>query len=321
MRAILTLLALSIVFTTQPAASQTYPAKPVHILVPYAAGGPADIAARLVGAKLTEAWGQTFVVENCPGGRGYIAMTAAAKAAPDGYTLVLATIGELAITPVLFKDVPYDFQRDFAPISLISDAAIVLAVHSGSPFKSVADVIAGARSRPGEISVGSPGQGTVNQVVIEWMGLNTGTKFQHVPYRGSAPAANALAAGDIPLGMLASSSVAPVVASGRVRVLAVASATRSKLNPDWPTLQQEGVADVNASTWTALLAPKDTPQHIIDKLNAEVVKVLNMPDTKERFATGGVETIPSSPAELTARARQDAAQFGTIAQKANIKPD
>jgi len=320
-RAILAFLALSVVFTTQPAASQTYPAKPVHILVPYAPGGPADIAARLVGAKLSEAWGQQVVVENRPGGRGYIAMTAAAKAAPDGYTLVMATIGEAAITPVLFKDVPYDIQRDFAPISLISDAAIVLAAHNGSPFKSVADVIAGARSRPGEVSVGSPGQGTVNQVVIEWLGLNTGTKFQHVPYKGSAPAATAVAAGDIPLGMLASSSVAPLLATGRVRVLAVASATRSKLNPDWPTLQQEGVADVNASTWTALLAPKGTPQHIIDKLNAEVVKLLNMPDTKERFATGGVDTIPSSPAELAARITQDAAQFGAIAQKANIKPD
>jgi len=320
-RAILAFLALSVVFTTQPAASQTYPAKPVHILVPYAPGGPADIAARLVGAKLSEAWGQQVVVENRPGGRGYIAMTAAAKAAPDGYTLVMATIGEAAITPVLFKDVPYDIQRDFAPISLISDAAIVLAAHNGSPFKSVADVIAGARSRPGEVSVGSPGQGTVNQVVIEWLGLNTGTKFQHVPYKGSAPAATAVAAGDIPLGMLASSSVAPLLATGRVRVLAVASATRSKLNPDWPTLQQEGVADVNASTWTALLAPKGTPQHIIDKLNAEVMKVLNMPDTKERFATGGVDTIPSSPAELAARITQDAAQFGAIVQKANIKPD
>jgi tripartite-type tricarboxylate transporter receptor subunit TctC len=320
-RAILAFLALSVVFTTQPAASQTYPANPVHILVPYAPGGPADIAARLVGAKLTEAWGQQVVVENRPGGRGYIAMTAAAKAAPDGYTLVMATIGELAITPVLFKDVPYDFQRDFAPISLISDATIVLVANSGSPFKSVADVIAGARSRPGEISVGSPGQGTVNQVVIEWMGLNTGTKFQHVPYRGSAPAATAVAAGDIPLGMLASSSVAPVLATGRVRALAVASATRSRLTPDWPTLQQEGVVDVNASTWTALLAPKGTPRDIINKLNAEVVKVLNMPDTKERFATGGVDTIPSSPAELAARITRDATQFGAIVQKANIKPD
>ena len=321
MRLIMALLALSLAFFAEPAASQTYPAKPIHMLVPYAPGGPADIAARLVSTKLTEAWGQQVVVENRPGGRGYIAMTSAAKAAPDGYTLVMATIGELAITPVLFKDVPYDFERDFAPISLISDATIVLAANSASPFKSVADVIAGAKSRPGEISVGSPGQGSVNQVVIEWLGLNIGTKFQHVPYRGSAPAASAVAAGDIPLGMLASSSVTPVLAAGRVRALAVASATRSKLNPDWPTLQQEGVADVNASTWTALLAPKGTPQDILDKLNAEVVKILNMPDTKERFATGGVETIPSSRAELAARIKQDAAQFAVIVQKANIKPD
>jgi tripartite-type tricarboxylate transporter receptor subunit TctC len=320
-RAILAFLTLSVAFTPQPAASQSYPTKPVHIIVPYAPGGPADIAARLVGAKLTEAWGRQIVVENRPGGRGYIAMTAAAKAPPDGYTLVMATIGELSITPVLFKDVPYDFERDFAPVSLISDATIVLAANSDSPFKSVTDVIAVAKSKPGEISVGSPGQGSVNQVVIEWLGLNIGAKFLHVPYRGSAPAASAVAAGDIPLGMLASSSVTPVLATGRVRALAVASATRSKLNPDWPTLQQQGVADVNASTWTALLAPKDTPQDIIDRLNAEVVKVLNMPDTKERFAAGGVETIPSSPTELAARIKHEAAQFGMIVQKANIRPE
>ena len=228
MRSILALLVASFTLLATPATAQTpYPARPVHILVPYAPGGPADIAARLVGAKLTEALGQQVVVENRPGGRGYVAMTAAAKAAPDGYTLVMATIGELAITPVLFKDVPYDFERDFAPISLISDAAIVLAASGESPFKSVADVIAAAKAKPGDISVGSPGQGTVNQVVIEWVGLNTGTKFQHVPYKGSAPAANAIAGGEIPLGMLASSSVAPLLAGGRVRVLAVAGAKRS----------------------------------------------------------------------------------------------
>jgi tripartite-type tricarboxylate transporter receptor subunit TctC len=291
------------------------------MLVPYAPGGPTDIAARLVGTKLAEAWGQQVVVENRPGGRGYIAMSAAAKAAPDGYTLVMATIGEVAITPALFKDVPYNVQIDFAPISLISDAPIVLAAHAGSSFKSVADVIAAAKAQPEYISVGSPGQGTVNQVVIEWMALNTGTKLQHVPYKGSAPAANAIAGGEIPLGMLASSSVAPLLPSGRIRVLAVASAKRSKFGPDWPTLQQEGVADIDASTWTALLAPKGTPQPIIDTLNAEVVKILNMPDIKERFATGGVDTIPSSAAQLDARIKQDAAQFSTIVQKANIKPD
>jgi tripartite-type tricarboxylate transporter receptor subunit TctC len=320
-RLILALLGSSLVFLAQPAASQTYPAKPIHLLVPYAPGGPADIAARLVGAKLTEAWGQQVVVENRPGGRGYVAMTAAAKAAPDGYTLIMATIGELAITPILFKDVPYDVERDFAPISLISDATIVLIAHGASPFKSVADVIAAAKAKPGEISVGSPGQGTVNQVVIEWMALNSGTKFQHVPYKGSAPAANAIAAGEIPLGMLASSSVAPLLPTGRVRVLAVASAKRSPLEPDWPTLQERGVADVDASTWTALLAPKGTPAPIIDKLNAEVVKILKLTDIRERFATGGVATIPSSAAELGARVKRDAAQFGAIAQKANIKSD
>src|SRR5437867_4881758 len=319
MRSILA--ALGVVLLAQGAVAQTYPTKPIHLLVPYAPGGPADIAARLVGGKLTEAWGQQVVVENKPGGNGFIAMTAAAKAAPDGYTLVMATIGEAAIAPVLFKDAPYNIERDFAPISLVSDATIVLAVHGESPFKSVADVIAAAKAQPGRISVGSPGNGTVNQIVIEWLALNTGTQFQHIPYKGSAPAATALAAGEIPLGMLASSSVAPHLKTGRVRVLAVASAKRSKFGPDWPTLQQAGVADVNASTWTALLAPKDTPQPVIDKLNAEVVKVLEMPDIKERFAAGGVDTIPSSPAGLGARIKQDTAQFGMIVQKADIKPD
>jgi tripartite-type tricarboxylate transporter receptor subunit TctC len=319
LHSILTLLLLSL--AAGPAAAQTYPERPIHILVTYAPGGPADIAARLIGAKLSDAWGQQVVVENRPGGRGYIGMTAAAKAPPDGYTLVLATIGEVAITPVLFKDAPYSIDSDFAPISLVSDATIVLAAHGDSAFKSVADVIAAAKAEPESISVGSPGQGTVNQVVIAWVGLNTGTKLQHVPYKGSAPAANAIAGGEIPLGMLASSSVAPLLPTGRVRVLAVASAKRSKFGPDWPTLQEAGVSEINASTWTALLAPKGTPQPVIDKLNAEVVKILNMDDIKERFATGGVATIPSSPSELDARIKQDGATFRAIAQKANIKAE
>jgi tripartite-type tricarboxylate transporter receptor subunit TctC len=319
LHSILTLLLLSL--AAGPAAAQTYPERPIHILVTYAPGGPADIAARLIGAKLSDAWGQQVVVENRPGGRGYIGMTAAAKAPPDGYTLVLATIGEVAITPVLFKDVPYSIENDFAPISLVSDATIVLAAHGASALRSVADVIAAAKAEPGSISVGSPGQGTVNQVVIAWVALNTGTKLQHVPYKGSAPAANAIAGGEIPLGMLASSSVAPLLPTGRVRALAVASAKRSKFGPDWPTLQEAGVSEISASTWTALLAPKGTPQPVIDKLNAEVVKILNMSDIKERFATGGVATIPSSPAELDARIKQDGATFRAIAQKANIKAD
>jgi tripartite-type tricarboxylate transporter receptor subunit TctC len=321
MRSILVLLGVSLILSAGPAQSQSYPTKPIHMLVPYAPGGPADIAARLLGARLTQAWGQQVVVENRPGGNGFIGMTAAAKAAPDGHALVLATIAELAITPALFPDLPYGPERDFAPISSISDAAIVLAAHGESSFTSVADVIAAAKAASGRISVGSPGNGTINHIVLEWMALNTGSKFQHIPYKGGAPVANAVAAGEILLAVTSSSSVAPHLKSGRVRVLAVASAKRSKFAPDWPTLQQQGVADVDASIWTALLAPKSTPQPIIDKLNVEVVKALDMPDIKERFAGVGAETIPSSAAELNARIRQDAAQFGVIVRKAKIQPD
>jgi tripartite-type tricarboxylate transporter receptor subunit TctC len=310
-----------VVFCAAPAQAQNYPAKPIHILVPYAPGGITDIASRIVGAKLTEAWGQQVLVENRPGGNGFIAMTAGAKAAPDGYTLTMVTVGDVALTPAMFKEMPYDVERDLAPIAMVSDAPMVLAAHADAPFKSVAEAIAAAKAQPGRISVATPGNGSVNQIVLEWMALNTGTQFQHIPYKGGAPAAAALAAGDIPLGVLASSSVAPHVKSGRVRVLAVTMGKRSTLNPEWPTLQQEGVKEVDASNWTALFAPKATPQPVIDKLNAEVVKILNMPDVKERFAGGGVVTISSSAAELDARVKQEAERFRAIVQKANIRPD
>jgi tripartite-type tricarboxylate transporter receptor subunit TctC len=310
-----------VVFCAASVQAQNYPAKPIHILVPYAPGGITDIASRIVGAKLTEAWGQPVVVENKPGGNGFIAMTAGAKAAPDGYTLTMVTVGDVAINPALFKEMPYDVQRDFAPVALVSDAPMVLAVHGNAPYQSVADVIAAAKAQPGRISVATPGNGSVNQLVLEWMALNTGTQFQHIPYKGGAPAAAALAAGDIPLAIVASSSAAPHVKSGRVRILAVTMAKRSVFSPDWPTMQEAGVKDVDASNWTALFAPKGTPQAIIDKLNAEVVKILNVTDVKERFAGGGVETIPSSAAELDARTKQDAARFKVIVEKANIRPD
>jgi tripartite-type tricarboxylate transporter receptor subunit TctC len=321
MRALLVAAASSLVLLTQPAISQTYPSKPIHMLVPYAPGGITDIAARIVGAKLTEAWGQQVVVENRPGGNGFIAMTAGAKAAPDGYTLTMATVGDVSINPVMFKSMPYNMERDFDSIGMISDAPMVLATNANTAYKSVADVIAAAKAQPGRISVGTPGNGSINQIVIEWLALNTGTKFQHIPYKGGAPAAAAVAGGEIPLGVLASSSVAPHVKSGRVRVLAVTGAKPSKFEPQWPTLQSQGVKDVDASNWTLLLAPKGTPKDIINKINAEVVKILNMADVKERFAAGGVETTPSTPAELDARMKKATETFGVIVEKANIRPD
>ena len=305
---------------SQPAVSQTYPAKPIHILVPYAPGGIADIASRIVGAKLTEAWGQQVVVENKPGGNGFIAMGAGAKAPADGYTLIMATVGDVSINPALFKDMPYKWE-DFAPISTISDAPMVWAANAATPYKSIAEVLAGAKAQPGRLSVGTPGNGSINQIVLEWMALNTGTQFQHIPYKGGAPAAAALAGGDIPFAVLASSSAAPQVKAGRLRVLAVTGAQPSKFNPEWPTLQSQGVKEVDASNWTLLLAPKGTPKAIVDKLQAEVVKILAMPDVKERFAGGGVETLGSSGAELDAKVKKTAAQLGAIVEKAKIKAD
>jgi tripartite-type tricarboxylate transporter receptor subunit TctC len=304
-----------------PARAEDYPSRPIRIMVPYAPGGIADIAARIVGAKLTEAWGQQVLVENRPGGNGFIAMELTARAAPDGYTLVMCTVGDLAINPALFKDMPYNLDTAFAPIASVSDAPVVLATHGASPFKSVADVIAAAKAAPGTLNVGTPGYGSINQLILESMALNTGTKFVHVPYKGGAPAAQALVAGDIPLGVLASSTVAPHVPSGNIRVLAVTSTKRSPLNPEWPTMQGEGGGDINASNWTAFLAPAATPQPILDKLNAEVVKILNMPDVKERFAGGGVLTIPPSAAELVARVKREAAVYRTIVEKANVHVD
>jgi len=306
---------------TLPSWAQGYPVRPIHILVPYAPGGIADIAARLVGGKITEAWSQQVIVENRPGGNGFIAMTDAVRSAADGYTLVMATGGDVAINPVLFKKVPYDVERDLAPITAVSDAPLVLAVNADTPYRTVADVIAAAKAKPNEINICTPGYGSINQIVLEWMALNTGTKFVHVPYKGGAPAAQALMAGDIPVGVLASSSVAPGIQAGKIRVLAVSMAKRSALDPQWPTLQEEGVKDVNASNWTALLAPKATPQPIIDKLNAEVAKILAMPDVKARFAAGGVVTIPSSPAELDARIKRELAGYRTIVEKADVHVD
>jgi tripartite-type tricarboxylate transporter receptor subunit TctC len=304
-----------------PVHAQDYPSRPIRILVPYAPGGIADIAARIVGAKLTEAWSQQVVVENKPGGNGFIAMADAARSTPDGYTLVMATGGDVSINPTLFKNVPYDVGRDLAPVSAVSDAPLVLAANANAPYKSVADVLAAAKAQPGQLNVCTPGYGSINQIVLEWMALNTGTRFVHVPYKGGAPAAQALMAGDIPLGILASSSVAPHVQAGRVRVLAVTMDKRSPLNPEWPTLQEEGVQEVNASNWTAILAPKATPQPIIDKLNAEIVKILNMPDVKQRFAAGGVVTIPSTAAALDTRIKREFVGYRAIIAKANIKPE
>jgi tripartite-type tricarboxylate transporter receptor subunit TctC len=316
--------ALAFVLTalaTGPVLAEDYPTRPIRILSPYSPGGISDIAARIVAGKLTEAWGQQVIVENRPGGNGFIAVTDAARAAPDGYTLVMVTAGDITINPSLFKTVPYDVDRDLAPVSAVSDAPLVLAANGETPYKTLADVIAAAKARPGMLNVGSPGYGSINHLMLESISLNTGTKFTHVPYKGGAPAVQALVAGDIPLAIIASSTAAPHVASGKIRILGISTGERSPLNPEWPPLAQEGAGEINVSNWTALMAPKATPQPIIQKLSAKVIEILNMPDVKARFAAGGVSTIASTPTELDARIKRELATYRVVIEKANVHVD
>jgi len=316
--------ALAFVLTalaTGPVLAEDYPTRPIRILSPYSPGGISDIAARIVAGKLTEAWGQQVIVENRPGGNGFIAVTDAARATPDGYTLVMVTAGDITINPSLFKAVPYDVDRDLAPVSAVSDAPLVLAANGETPYKRLADVIAAAKAQPGMLNIGSPGYGSINHLMLESISLNTGTKFTHVPYKGGAPAVQALVAGDIPLAIIASSTAAPHVASGKIRILGISTGERSPLNPEWPPLAQEGAGEINVSNWTALMAPKATPQPIIQKLSAKVIEILNMPDVKARFAAGGVSTIASTPTELDARIKRELATYRVVIEKANVHVD
>jgi tripartite-type tricarboxylate transporter receptor subunit TctC len=306
---------------TGPLFAQDYPVRPIRILSPYSPGGISDIAARIVGGKLTEAWGQQVIVENRPGGNGFIAVTDVARSTPDGYTLVMVTAGDVTINPSLFKNVPYDVDRDLAAVSAVSDAPLVLAANGDTPYKSLSDVIAAAKAQPGMLNMGSPGYGSINHLVLESLSLNTGTRFVHVPYKGGAPAVQALVAGDIPLAIIASSTAAPHVASGKIRILGVTTGERSPLNPEWPPLAQQGAGDINVSNWTALVAPKATPRPIVEKLSAKVVEILNAPDVKARFAAGGVSTIPSTPAELDARIKRELTVYRGVIEKANVHVD
>ncbi len=322
MRFVIGLLAALLLAFAAPAEAQNhqnYPSRPVRIIVPYAPGGVSDIAARLVGQKLTEALGQSFIVENRPGGNGFFAVTAAARAPADGHTLLVGTIAEFTINPALYKKLPYDVERDLAAVAMLSDTPLVFATHGYSLYHSVADVIAAARGKPETLGISSPGTGTFNHVTIEQLGLKAGIKLIHVPYRGGAPAATAVAAGDIPLGLLAISSVVPFIQSDRVRVLAVTTSKRSSFNPAWKTLLEEGVPDIDASNWVGMFAPKTVPKPIIEKLHDEIQRILVTADIRGLFAVGGADTTPMSIADFDARIKADTARFHNIVKEAGVQ--
>jgi tripartite-type tricarboxylate transporter receptor subunit TctC len=303
------------------AQAQTFPNKPVQIIVPYAPGGSTDLAARVLAAKLTEQWGQQVVVENRPGGNGFIGMSAGAKSKPDGYALTLGTVGDVAVNPALFPNTPFSMERDFTPISMVSDAELVLIAGRNTPYTTVQDILNAAKAQPGRLSVATSGTGTMPHILLEWMSLVSGAKFQHVPYKGGGPAAAAVAGDNLPLGVLAASGVASFLKSGHIKVIAIMSPERSKNNPSWPTLIESGVKDVAGSGWSALFAPRGTPAELVNKISADVGKALKADDVIARFSGAGMEAVPTTPSELAARIKKDQESFAAIIKAANVKPE
>jgi tripartite-type tricarboxylate transporter receptor subunit TctC len=321
MRVICGILCSALAMAVVPAQAQNYPTKPVRIIVPYAPGGIVDTSARVVGQKLAERWKQQVVVENRPGGNGFIGTVAAAKSPADGYTLLMAHTGEFAVNPAVFQKVPYDLDRDFIPITMITEAPMVIVVNSKTPYKSLQELIAAAKAKPGTVGVSSPGNGTINHLVLEWMNLVTGAKFLHVPYKGGAPAITATAGGEVPAGKAALGSAMPHIKSGRVRVLAVTTAERNFVDKSWPTMIEAGVPGVSSSIWTGIFAPKGVPQPIIDKIYKDIAEILKLPDVKERFAAGGGVTVGMPPAEFAAAIRKEAAGLKIVVARAGVKPE
>ena len=299
--------------------AQAWPAKPVRMIVPIAGGGSTDAISRLVGTKLGEVWGQTVLVENRPGGSTMIGAEVVARAAPDGYTMLMAT-SAFPANFSLFRKVPYKLA-DFAPISNVAESPNVLAVHPSVPAKNVKELIALLRSRPGQINYGSGGVGGSTHLAAELFKLLAKVDVTHIPYKGGGPAVTDLLGGQISMIFGNLPAVLPHVKSGRINVLAIASAKRSPTMPDLPTMDEAGVRGFEASTWAGLLMPAGTAQPIISKFYADLQKIYAQPDMKERMATGGFEAIGSSPKEFAAYIDLEVARWEKVIRAAGIKAE
>jgi tripartite-type tricarboxylate transporter receptor subunit TctC len=321
-RAFATLVAAALAGVAGSALAQSdFPNKPIRMLVPFAPGGVVDTTARILGQKLTERVGWNIVIENRPGGNGFIATTAVAKSPADGYTLLVAHTGEFSVNPALFPNVPYDVDRDFVPITMISDTPMLLLAPANAPFNTVQELVREAKAKPGQIGFSTPGTGSINHLAGEWFAIAAGVKLLHVPYKGGAPAATAVAAGEIPLGVVAIPGAMPHLKSGRVKVIGLTTAKRAAYEPKWPTAQEGGVKDLDASNWVGLFAPKGTPQPIVDRIHSEVLKALEAPDVKAKFAEAGGETAGMSQAAFAAKIKTDLERYRAVVKQGNLKPE
>ena len=300
------------------ATPDAYPSRPVRFVVPLAAGGGTDIVARLFAQKLSESWSQQVVVDNRPGAGGVIGADIASKAPPDGYTLVMISSSH-TVHPSMYKKLPYDTVKDFDPVSLLVIYPFLFVVHPAVPAKNVKELIALAKSKPGTVTYASSGSGSAAHLAAELLRSMAGLDFTHIPYKGSGPAITGLIAGEANLGFYSASATAQHVRNGRLRALATTGARRSTFLPELPTVAESGVPGYEASTWAGTLVPAKTPPAIIRRLHAEHIRILNLPDVKERIASLEFEPLGTTPEEFGKIINTEIAKWAKVVRESGAK--
>jgi tripartite-type tricarboxylate transporter receptor subunit TctC len=316
-----TLSALTFLACASASEAQDFPSRPIRIIVPSTAGGSVDTLARTVGTQLSQRWSQQVVVDNRSGAGGVIGGEIAARAAADGYTLIMATIAAMATNVSLVRKLPYDPIRDFAPITLVASQQIVLLVHPAVAARSVPDLIQLAKAKPGEFTFASAGSGSGGHLSGELLKLLAGIDLTHVPYKGIAPAIVDVISGQVAMTFASVISGAPHIKSGRLRALAVTGAHRSAALPELPTMMEAGVRGYESSTWYGLLAPKATPRALISKLNREVVAIINLPEVKTRLLAEGAEPVGNTPEEFGEFIRAEIVKWAKVIRAAGLHAD
>ena len=302
------------------ASAQTWPVRPVKVLVGFTPGGAVDLVARTLGQAMTGGLGQPIIVENKPGAGTNIAMKALIDAPADGYTLML-TANSLAANPALFQPAPFDAERDVAPVALVGRVPVVIATNAASPYASVARLIEAARGKPNSIGYGTPGNGTTPHMAVEFFTRAAGIDLLHVPYRGGSQALTDVMGGQLPLVAVNALEALPHVRAGKLRVLAVLSPNRSPIFPDVPTIAESGFPGFEASVWYGFIAPAATPKPVIARLHAEVQKALQSAEVRERLAAAGGEVLPGSSEQFAALIRSERLRYDKLVREAGIKPD
>lgn len=308
------------IFPGAPAHAQNYPNKPIRLIVPYPAGGPVDVIARLIGPKLTREIGQQLIVDNRGGANGIIGVQLAAADAPNGYTLLMASTSTHSINPLIYKKLPYDSYRDFAPVGMLAIRPYVLVVHPSLPVKSVKELIALAASKPGELTYASGGGvGSGNHLAGELFKTAAGVDILHVPYKGGAPALNDLLGGQVAIFFAPIPIALGHVQAGKLKALAVTGAVRAPVTPNLPTMSEAGLPGFEFSIWDGVVAPAQTSKEIITRLNSALVRILQTPDIREKFSAIGAEATSSTPEQLAAWMKNDAAKWAETLHAAGVR--